>query len=84
MMPKKSPEEKRSQLIGVKVNEDTKLKINYLAGMKGEYPGTYIYNLLIKHIEEKEPWLSKEICDLTEEEKKRLLKTSTINKEVKK
>lgn len=84
MMPKKSPEEKRSHLFGVKVNEDTKLKINYLAGMKGEYPGTYIYNLLIKHIEEKEPWLSKEINELTEEQKQRLLKTSTLDKEVNK
>ena len=82
MMPKKSAEALRSHLIGVKVNEETKIKINYLAGMKGEKAGTYIYNLLIKHLEEKEPWISKEINDLTEEQIKRLLKSSTLDKEV--
>lgn len=80
MMPRKQPEIKRSQLIGVKVNEDTKIKINYLAGQKGEKAGTYIYNLLIKHIEEKEPWISKEIKELSEEQRLRLLKTSTFEK----
>ena len=82
MMPKKKPEVKRSQLIGVKVNEETKIKINYLAGMKGEKAGTYIYNLLVKHIEEKEPWITKEINELTAEQINHLLKSSTLDKEV--
>lgn len=69
MMPKKSPKDKRSQVIGVKVDEETRIKINYLAGMKGDKTSTYIYNLIKKHIEEKEPWISKEIEDLKEEGK---------------
>ena len=64
MMPRKSPKEKRSIVIGVKVDQETKEKINYLAGMKGEKESTYIYNLLRKHIEEKEPWITKEIEDM--------------------
>lgn len=80
MMPKKSPELKRSQLIGVKVNDETKMKINYLAGIKGEKAGTYIYNILLKHIEEREPFLSKEIDALSEEEKEHLLKSATFPK----
>ena len=80
MMPKKSPELKRSQLIGVKVNDETKMKINYLAGIKGEKAGTYIYNILLKHIEEREPFLSKEIDALNEKEKEHLLKSATFPK----
>lgn len=64
MMPKKAPEDKRSHVIGVKVDTDTKKKIDYLAGMKGERMSTYIYNLLLKHIEEKEPWITKELEDM--------------------
>ena len=37
--------------------------------MKGEKAGTYIYNLILKHIEEKEPWITKEIEDLKKENK---------------
>ncbi len=80
MMPKKLPAEKRTQLIGVKVNDDTKIKINYLAGAKGEMAGTYIYNLLLKHLEEKEPYISREIASLTEEEKNALLKSPKIKR----
>ena len=68
MMPRKPANIKRSELIGVKVSQETKIKINYLAGMKGEKAGTYINNLILKHIEEKEPWISKEIEDLRKEE----------------
>lgn len=67
MMPKKPADKKRSELIGVKVSQEVKVKINYLAGMKGEKAGTYIYNLILKHIEDKEPWISKEIEDLKRE-----------------
>lgn len=67
MMPKKAPEDKRSIVVGVKVDEETKTKISYLAGMKGEHTSTYIYNLLKKHIAEKEPWITKEIEDLKKE-----------------
>lgn len=69
MMPRKSPKEKRSIVIGVKVDEETKAKIDYLAGMKGEWTSTYIYNLLRNHIKEKEPWITKEIQDLQKEDK---------------
>ncbi len=64
MMPKKAEEEKRSIVIGVKVDTKTKEKVEYLAGMNGVKVSTYIYNLLVKHINEKEPWISKEIEDL--------------------
>lgn len=70
MMPRKPENLKRTELIGVKVNKDTKMKINYLAEMKGEKPGTYINNLLLKHLEEKEPWITKEIEDLNGENHK--------------
>lgn len=63
MMPKKAPEDKRSHVIGVKVDTDTRKKIEYLAEMKAERMSTYIYNLLLKHIEEKEPWITKELED---------------------
>lgn len=64
MMPKKSPDKKRSNMIGVKVDKNTKEKIEYLAGMKGEKTSTYIYNLIKTHISEKEPWITKEIEDM--------------------
>lgn len=68
MMPKKSAKEKRSYIIAVKVDEETRVKINYLAGMKGDKNSTYIYNLLKEHISAKEPWISKEINELRKEE----------------
>lgn len=68
MMPKKPPKEKRSYMIGVKVDEETKEKITYLAGQKAEGASTYIYNLLKKHLEEKEPWITREIEALKKEE----------------
>lgn len=61
MMPKKAPEEKRSIIIGVKVDKKTREKIEYLAEMNGIKTSTYIYNLITKHIEEKEPWITQEI-----------------------
>lgn len=64
MMPKKAPEKKRSIVIGVKVDQTTKEKIKYLAGMNEEKISTYIYNLLQNHIKEKEPWISKELQDM--------------------
>lgn len=69
-MPKKRPEDRRSHIIGVKVNEDTRIKLNYLAEMKGDKLSTYIYNLLVKHIAEKEPWITKELQSLQKEEGK--------------
>ena len=66
MMPKKDPKIKRSIVIGVKVDTNTKEKIDYLAGMNGTKASTYIYNLLVKHINDKEPWITKEIEELKE------------------
>lgn len=68
MMPKKDPEVKRSYMIGVKVDISTKEKIEYLAGMKGDKTSTYIFNLIQNHIQEKEPWITKEIKQLKEEQ----------------
>ena len=65
-MPKKDPTIKRSYMIGVKVDISTKEKIEYLAGMKGDKTSTYIFNLIQKHIQEKEPWISKEIHEQKE------------------
>ena len=67
MMPRKSQNEKRSNIIGVKVDISTREKLNYLAGMKGEKLSTYIYNLLLNHIQDKEPWITKEIEDMRKE-----------------
>ena len=64
MMPKKSPETKRSLMIGIKVDQTTKEKIEYLAELKGDKTSTYIYNLIKSHISEKEPWITKELEDL--------------------
>ena len=64
MMPKKDPEIKRSIMLGVKVNEITKEKLKYLADREGESISTYIYKQLIKHLDEKEPWITREIEEL--------------------
>ena len=61
MMPKKDPKIKRSIMLGVQVNEITKQKLKYLADMEGETVSTYVYKQIIKHLDEKEPWLTKEI-----------------------
>ena len=60
-MPKKRPEERRSHIIGVKVDEETKTKLQFLADIEDKKMSTYIYNLLIQHIENKEPFLTKEM-----------------------
>ena len=61
MMPKKPPEERRSHIIGVKVDEETKSKLKFLADIEDEGMSTYMYNLLIRHITDKEPFLTKEM-----------------------
>lgn len=72
MMPKKPPHLKRSLMIGVKVDEDTKIKLNYLSEMKGEKTSTYIFNLLKNHIAEKEPWISAEIEEIKDDKQETL------------
>ena len=67
-MPKKRPEERRSHIIGVKVDEETKSKLKFLADIEDERMSTYIYNLLIRHIEDKEPFLTKEMEQAKKEE----------------
>ena len=66
-MPKKPPEKKRSIVVGVKVDETTYKKIQYLAGADGVKNSTYIYNVILKHIQEKEPWITKELIDIAKE-----------------
>ena len=68
MMPKKPENEKRSHIIGIKVDADTKDKIKYLAELKAEGISTYIYNLLKKHLEDKEPWITRELEEVKREE----------------
>lgn len=52
MMPKKSAEHKRSEMIGVKVDKTTKAQIEWLASRDGEKASTYIYNILTAHIKQ--------------------------------
>ena len=66
-MPKKEPEERRSQIIGVKVNEETKAKLKFLADIEDQKMSTYIYNLLLQHINNKEPFLTKEMEKIKKE-----------------
>ena len=61
MMPKKAEKDKRSIIIGVKVDITTKKKLDFLADYEKTSISTYIYNQLNKHIAEKEPWITKEI-----------------------
>lgn len=61
MMPKKPDNEKRSIIIGIKVDITTKKKLEFLADYEKTPLSTYIYNQLSKHIAEKEPWITKEI-----------------------
>ena len=61
MMPKKPENQKRSIIIGVKVDITTKKKLEFLADYEKTPISTYIYNQLVKHISEKEPWITKEI-----------------------
>lgn len=61
MMPKKPEKEKRSIIIGIKVDITTKKKLEFLADYEKTTLSTYIFNQLSKHIAEKEPWISKEI-----------------------
>ena len=61
MMPKKPEIEKRSIIIGIKVDITTKKKLDFLADYEKTSISTYIYNQIKKHIAEKEPWITKEI-----------------------
>lgn len=53
MMPKKPENEKRSIIIGIKVDITTKKKLEFLADYEKTPLSTYIYNQLSKHIAEK-------------------------------
>ena len=68
MMPKKTPKDRRSHIIGVKVDEETKSKLKFLADIEDQKMSTYIYNLLIQHIKNKEPFLTKEMEKVKREE----------------
>ena len=68
LMPKKSAEERRSHIIGVKVDQDTRDKLIFLAKFEDVKMSTYIYNLLIKHIETLNPFIEKEMAALQKEE----------------
>lgn len=52
MMPKKPEKEKRSHIIGVKVDELTKKKIDYIAEGDGVTTSTYLYNLINERIQQ--------------------------------
>ena len=68
-MPKKRPEERRSHIIGVKVDQETKDILNYLAKYEDVKLSTYIYNVLTKHIETVNPYIRKEMEATRKEEK---------------
>ena len=52
MRPKVTKENKRATIIGIKSNEITKAKIDYIADREGKPTSTYLYELITKHIEE--------------------------------
>ena len=75
MMPKKPKNEKRSIIIGVKVDELTKKKIDYIAEGDGVTTSTYLYNLINERIQQytqmvKPDW-DKELAEAEELKKKR-------------
>lgn len=51
MRPKVDETKKRKVIIGIKTNEATKAKIDYIAAAAGETTSTYLFNLLTEHIE---------------------------------
>lgn len=61
MMPKKPENEKRSIMIGIKVDLTTKKKLDFLSSYENTSISTYVYNQIRKHIADKEPWITKEI-----------------------
>lgn len=74
MMPKKPKNEKRSIIIGVKVDELTKKKIDYIADGDGVTTSTYLYNLINERIQQytqmvKPDW-DKELAEAEELKKK--------------
>lgn len=52
MRQKLKEENKRSTIIGIKVDKATKAKIAYIADRDAKTMSTYINDLLVKHIEE--------------------------------
>ena len=52
MMPKKDEKVKRSIMLGVKVNQETRAKIEYLANREGQTISTWIHQLIINEIKE--------------------------------
>lgn len=52
MRQKLKEENKRSTIIGIKVDKSTKAKIAYIADRDAKTMSTYINDLLVKHIEE--------------------------------
>lgn len=52
MMPKKPKDEKRSQMIGVKLDIVTRRKLQYLAESEGESISTFVFNLIQQQIEQ--------------------------------
>lgn len=52
MRRKISEEEKRNKIIGIKVKEETRQQLRYIAKREDAQLSTYIDKLLVKHIEE--------------------------------
>lgn len=52
MRPKVSETEKRGTIIGIKVDKQTKAKIDYIAKADGETTSTYLFNLITAHIDQ--------------------------------
>lgn len=69
MRKKISEVEKRSKIIGIKVKEETRQKIKFIANRECTQLSTYIDSLLVKHINEYLSHAHINWDTLTEEEK---------------
>lgn len=52
MRKKISADEKRNKIIGIKVKEETRQKLKFIAKREATQLSTYIDRLLVKHIDE--------------------------------
>ena len=52
MRPKVSAEKKRKTILGIKTDNETKSKIDWIAEREGTPTSTYVYNLIKEHIDQ--------------------------------
>lgn len=71
MRKKLQKSEKRSQIIGIKVKEETRKQLKFIANREATQLSTYIDSLLVKHINEYFSHAHIDWNSLTEAEKER-------------